>query len=70
MEDSENSCCFKVTSTTNANRGPTDAQSDETPFERKLRQALVDRFGKAPGPQTGIGDTMSDSKFGAALDHQ
>jgi len=57
-------CCqLKVEKTYNANRGPTDKQSDESPFEAKLRTALVDRVGAATSPQTGMGDTMPDKPF-------
>ena len=54
----ENDCCFVVDKTTNANRGPTDKQSDESPFETKLRKSIEDRVGSATSPQSGM--TMSD----------
>jgi hypothetical protein len=51
-----------VNSTYNGNRGPTDKQSDETPFEAKLRTQLEKRVGSATSPQAGMGDTMPDTK--------
>lgn len=54
---------FKVDKTYNPNRGPTDKQPFETPFESKLRQDLESRVGKATSPQAGMADTMSDKPF-------
>lgn len=41
---------------------------DDSPFARKLRDALDTRFPAPTSPQSGM--EMSDSKFTAALDHQ
>lgn len=58
MSETDESC-FVVNSTYNANRGPTDKQPDETPFESKLRKAIESRVGPATSPQSGM--KMSDS---------
>lgn len=58
MDDAD--CCFVVDKTMNAPRGPTDKQSDESPFETKLRTAIESRVGKATSPQAGMGDSMPD----------
>lgn len=57
MDDTED-CCFVVDKTYNANRGPTDKQSDESPFDAKLRKAIEARVGPATSPQSGM--EMSD----------
>ena len=56
--DSEHECCFVVDKTYNPNRGPTDKQSDESPFDTKLRKAIEARVGPATSPQSGL--QMSD----------
>ena len=60
MDTSDNECCFTVDKTTNANRGPTDKQPDESPMDTKIRQALEARVGKATDPQSGMGPSSSD----------
>lgn len=36
---------------------------DETPFSKKLNEAVEKRVGKPTSPQAGMGDTMSDKPF-------
>lgn len=54
---------FVVSKTYNANRGPTDKQSDADPFQEKMRVAIESRVGKATSPQAQMGDVMSDKPF-------
>jgi hypothetical protein len=57
-------CCqFKVDKTYNANRGPTDKQPDETPFEANMRKQVESRVGPATSPQAGMADTMPNTAF-------
>lgn len=59
--ETEDDPCFCVDKSYNANRGPTDKQSDESPFETKLRTQIEARVGKATSPQHSMADEMSDS---------
>ena len=61
--ETEGDCCFCVDKSYNANRGPTDVQSDMTPLERKMNSAIEARVGKATSPQANLGDAMSDKPF-------
>ena len=56
-------CCFAPDKTTNANRGPTDKQSDADPFQERMRKDIEARVGKATSPQAQMADTMSDKPF-------
>lgn len=62
-DDSMEECCFAPDKKSNPERGPTSRMSNSSPFDKKLEQGLVDRFGSQPSPQAGMGDTMSDKPF-------
>lgn len=51
---------FKPDEGYNGNRGPTDKQPFETPFEVSLRQSIESRVGKATSSQSNLNVDMPD----------